>query len=824
MPPEHPPARRTWFGNWDHLHQDIRFGVRSLRRDYGFATVAILILALGIGANTTVFSLVNAVLLRPLPFDDPGRLVWIENGKPGSAPESVTNLSGTTSTVGTFEELRKANESFEDITAYFAFFGYSSYKMTGTGEPERLVGVNVVQNFFSLLGVRPQVGRLFTDEECEEGGRPAVLLSHGFWQRRFGGSSGIVGQAITLNDQVVTVVGIMPESFDFSSTFAPGTNVDLYTPLVLDVMRNWGNTLSMVGRLKPGVSIESAQAEADVVIRQIQRAYPDRGTEYGARLSGLKQQVSGSMRGAVLMVWFTVGMVLLIVCANLSSLLLGRGAARKKEIAVRAALGAGRGRLVRQFLTESLLLSGCGAVLGFLLAVAAVRYMTSFQAISIPLIESARIDGPALGFTLVVTILTALFFGAAPALQFSAANLHGELKDSSHGSSAGRRSALVRSALVVSEIALACVLLIGAGLLMRSFLGLLEVDLGFQPEKAVALRLDRGEDVATPAQIDTLAKEVVRRVEAVPGIESAAVTDTLPLDRNRTWGIRVKGQTYPRGQSPHAFTRVVGPGYLRSMGIPLVAGRDFTARDTAGSEFVMLINESMARTLWPGVDPIGQVALSGRTEYRVAGIVRDVRHSSLEEESGMEMYLPISQASPASLELVIRTALPPSTLAASVREALREIDPNLPTTDFRPLESLVNRAVSPRRFIVSLVGGFAALALILAALGIYGVLSYSVAQRRREIGIRMALGAQGREVLGMVMSSGARLAGAGIALGVVAAVALSRVLSSLLFGVSPLDPLAFGGVVLTVAASTLAATYLPRAKGSPGGPSGGIAG
>jgi predicted permease len=791
----------------DSLFQDFRYTFRALRRDAGFTTFAILIVGLGIGASSTVFSVVNAVLIRPLPFRDPERLVWIANG-------DTSGLSGQTTQVGHFLDLRERNQSFADVAAYFAFYGVGDNKLTGLGEPERLSGVPVSQNFFPLLGVQPQFGRLFTAEECKWRGPKAVLLGHGVWQRRFASDPSIVGRRLTLNDEPVTVVGVLPASFDFPSVFAPGSHIDLYFPFPLTAETNrWGNTLAIIGRLKPGVTVGQAQAELRILAEQITTAHRERNNFEG-RLRPLAEHVSGRIRGAVLVLACAVGVVMLIVCANLSNLLLARTASRQKEIAIRTALGAGQPRLIRQMLTESVVLSCCGAVLGLILAFAGTRSLAHLNAVSIPLLQSARTDATALGFTLVMAVATGLIFGLVPALQVPATALHHALKDTSRSATEGKRRSWIRSGLVVSEIAFACVLLVGAGLLIRSFLRVLDVNMGFRPERVAAIRVDPDRQYSTQALQNAYFDDVLRRVKAVPGIEAAGLSDALPLGRNRSWGAPAKGQVYPKGRFPVAFVRVVTDGYIGSMGIPLRAGRDITQRDTPSSDPVILINETMARTLFPGENALGKI-MRVNGERRVIGVVGDVRHLALEQSAGMEMYLPIRQCRDwQSLDLVVRTTLPPSELASAVRAALKPIQPNLPGNDFRTLQQLVDKAVSPRRFVVLLLGGFALFALILASLGIYAVISYSVSQRTQEIGIRMALGASAGDLQMRIILQTLGLAAAGMLLGSAASWALGRALSGFLFGVTATDPVTFAGMLIVLTAVAAMAGYLPARRAS----------
>jgi predicted permease len=790
--------------------QDLRYTFRTLRRDAGFTIFAVLIIGLGIGASSTVFSVLNTLLVQPLPFRDPGRLVWVANGG------GEGNLSGQTVQVSRLLALRERNKSFSDIAGYFAFYGVGDNKLTGQGEPERLSGVPVSQNFFPLLGVQPQLGRQFSAAECKWNGPKAVLLSHGLWERRFAADPAIVGKPLTLNDEAYTVVGVMPASFDFGSIFAPGAHIDLFTPFALSKETDrWGNTLALVGRLKPGVSMRSAQAEASVLGALItkEETYKNGLTP---RLSFLRQHVSGRLRPALLVLACSVGAVMLIVCANLTNLLLARTATRQKEMAIRAALGAGRKRIIRQLLTESLVLTCCGAALGLILAIGATKAMAHLDAFSIPLLSSVRVDGAALGFTLFVAMATGIVLGMAPAIQVSAIPINSALSADSRGASASKGHTWIRSALVVAEIAFACVLLVGAGLLIRSFVRVLDVNLGFQPEYGAALRIDPSSHYATLAQRNDYFGEALRRVRGIPGVTAAGLTDALPLGRNRTWGAAAKGKVYTREDYPLAFVHVVSEGYIKAMGMTLRAGRDFTERDTPGNTPVVLVNETLAHTLWPGENAIGKIILRGcGSDRQVVGVIGDVRHVAVEDGSGPEMYMPIRQCSDnMSVNLVVRSRLPFATVASQVDASLRPIEPNLPKGGLRPLQQLVDKAVSPRRFIVLLLSGFSAFAVVLASLGIYGVISYSVGQRTKEIGIRMALGASTGEVQRRIVLQTLGLAALGLLVGITASSGLAKAVSGLLFGVTYGDPFTFlatMGVLLTVA---VLAGYLPARRAS----------
>jgi putative ABC transport system permease protein len=792
----------------DTILQDLRYTFRTLGRDPGFTTFAVLIVGLGIGASATVFSVVDTLLLRPLPFHEPERLVWIAN-------HDTSGLSGQTTQVGHLLDLRERNRSFTDLAAYFAFYGVGDNLLSGgNGEPERLSGVPVSENFFQVLGIQPQLGRLFNAEECKWHGPKAVLLSYGLWARRFGSDPGLVGRKLTINDEPVTVAGVLPATFDMAAVFAPGSHFDLYFPFPLSNETNrWGNTMAIIGRLKPGVAIGSAQAEIKILADQITRAHPERN-DFEGKLTPLAEHVSGRIRPALLVLACAVGVVMLIVCANLSNLLLARTATRQKEIAIRTALGAGRRRLIRQMLTEGIALSCCGAVLGVILATAGTYFLAHIEALSIPLLGSVHTDVTALAFCLLAAVLTGVIFGLAPALQVPATALHDVLKDTARGSTAGKSRNWIRGGLVVAEIAFACVLLVSAGLLVRSFLRVLDVNLGFRPEQAFTIRVDPDASYSTQAKQNAYFDEVLRRVRAIPGVAAAGLTDALPLGRNRTWGAPAKGQVYPRGKFPVAFVRVVSDGYLKALGISLIDGRDLSERDAPSTEPVIVINQTLARTLWPGQNAIGQI-MRACGERHVVGVVGDVRHLALEQASGMEMYLPIRQCNDwSSADLVVRSSTPPGELAAGVRAALRPIAPNLPGKDLRPLQQLVDKAVSPRRFVVLLLGGFAVFALLLASLGIYGVVSYGVNQRTQEIGIRMALGASASRLQAGIILQTLGLAAIGMLIGSIASRVLARALGGLLFGVTATDPLTFVAMPVILTLVAVAAGYFPARRAS----------
>jgi putative ABC transport system permease protein len=669
---------------------DVRTALRRIGREPGFAAFAVLIVALGVAAATAVFSVVSPLLLRPLPFREPERLVWVANRGDGG-------LSSVTSRTGNLRDYRALARSFEGLTGYNAFFEYGSFTLVGRGAPERLVGVGVAHDFLPVLGVRPLLGRNFTAEEGAQGGPPTMILTHAFWRRRFAGDPAVVGRSVTLNNQPVAVVGVLPPSFDFASTFAPASRVDfLGTFPVSDATDQQGNTVAMIGRLRPGATVRSAQAELDRINARLKQADPGRwGLE--AAVAGLHDHVVGGFRRPLLVLGAGAALVLLVACANLSNLLLTRAHRRAQEMTVRSALGAGRGRLLTHALTESLLLAIAGGGLGAALAFAVTRWAAGTSAVSVPLLRTASVDATALGFALAVTLLTGVGVGIAPALQVSRGREASALRASGRGASDGRRSAAAREVLVVAEVALACVLLVGGGLLLRSFTRVLDVDLGFRPAGAVAWQLSTLRDFPSDTARAAFFEDVAERVRAVPGVEAVGLTDTPPLGRNREWGVRAKGGDHGKDEWPTAFPRLVDSRYLGAMGIALVAGRPFTPQDDAGSARVAILNRTAAARLFPGADPIGRTVLLGDEEWQVVGVAADVRHQALEKASGLEVYFPYAQKPDfRTLTMVVRSRLPAPALAGPVAAALRAVDPTMPTGDYRPLDAAVDQATSPR--------------------------------------------------------------------------------------------------------------------------------
>ena len=797
--------------------QDLRYGLRQLRNAPAFTCIAVLTLALGIGANIAVFSVVNTILLRPLPFPNAHQLVRIVEKNPTSGESSKTYTADIT------QDFQRQNHSFQSVSGYFAFTGPNNFKLSGSGQPSPATGILVADGFFETLGVKPAIGRLFRPEDFVHHSQTAALLTYSYWKRTFGGDPGIVGKTVDLSDKLdlnnssVTIVGVLPRTFDFGAVFSPGARTDLFVPYIMDDYRNDGNDLALVGRLKPGVSMMQAQGEADSLFPQFYfvNTHPEYGKGSTAQLTGLKEYVSGKLRRSLIVLWCAVGMILLIVCVNLSSLLLTRAAARSREFGMRIALGAKRSRLVRQLLTESLLLAIVGAALGLGLAYILIAYLAHQGSLSLPLLSMVQIDGTALAWTLFIAVGAAVLFGMTPALQLSNNHLQEVLKDGGNGASAGKRHEHMRSALVVTEVALACVLLVGAGLLLRSFLRVLDVDLGFEPAHAAAISFD-SDDGGNPVKRAAIWQEVVRRASTIPGVQAAGISDNLPMSRNRGWGIAAKGQQKPTGKDfVPVFVYIVSPGYEKAMGMRMLQGRDISWDDLVNNRGVVVINQTVARKLWPGQNPIGRHAIAGGADAEVIGVVADVRETSAEEAGGAQMYLPANkQFGPEGSYLVVRSKLPPDALATTVMRTLRDINPGQPATEFRPVQGLVDHATSPRRFFVLLVGAFAGLGLLLASLGIYGVISYVVTRKTQEIGIRMALGATQTRVQLDVIWETMQLALIGIGIGFVASLAVARLIASLLFRTAPTDPLTFLAMLVLLGGVALLAGYIPARRAS----------
>jgi predicted permease len=732
----------------DTLAQDIRFGVRSIRRDAAAAIFMVAMVAIGIAASTTVFSLCRALLLRPLPFERPERLVWIANG-------TSENLSGQTVQVHNLLALREENRSFAGVAGVFPFYAPGDVRFTGRGEPERLTAVPVTQNFFSVLGVEPLAGRFFDDVETRWNAPKTVVLGYEFWRRRFAGDRSIVGRSVMLDGHAVTVVGVLPESFDFSATFTPGRRADIFFPFPLSPETNrQGNTLGLIGRLKDGVSMQAAQVEATVIGSRHKDDHVDGRSinPFAPRLSTLRQHVSGRFDAALFVLAAAVAFLMLLVCANVSNLLLARASARRREMAVRTALGAPRRRLVRQLLVEGLILCGGGAAIGTALAVAGTFAVSRLQGTTIPLLNGVRVDLVALGFTVLVAMIAGVASGLLPALHASAFAASA-LAEGARGSTDGR-SGRARRALVVAEVALVCVLLTGAGLLARSLGRVLDVQPGFASDNVIAVRVDPGpgrreSGAANAAYFDAL----VREVSGVPGVQALGLTDALPLGDNfgwRRWDASIPGRDEKRDRVL-PLVRVIDQGYLRTMQIPVLAGRAFTASDDS----VIIVNEQLARTFWPNENAIGRHLKSSGTNRRVVGVVGDVRYFGLDRDTDLEMYMPLSVGDYQSVDLV---------------------------------------------------------GLILAALGIYAVISYSVTLRTQEISIRMALGATPGVLLASILGQTGRMVLLGGVIGLSASFVAARAIRGLLFGVGASDPATFTATLAVLTIVALLAGYLPARR------------
>jgi predicted permease len=803
-------TRDMWgWRSLEQLAQDLRFGVRMLTKRPGFTLVAIITLALGIGANTAIFSVVNTILLQPLPYKDADRLVMIwEDGTQQGFPRNST-------TPANFIDWRDQNQVFEGMAA----LGRESFNLTGTGEPEKIDGRRVSANLFDLLGVEPHLGRAFLPEEDQPGGSRVVIMGHGLWQRRFGSDTDIIGKPLNLNGESFTVVGVMPPHFQF-----PSREDELWVPIAFDSREaaNRGrHFLEVIARAKPGITLQQAQAEMNTIAARLQQQYPDMTTSVGSVVIPLHEQVVGDIKPALLVMLGAVGLVLLIACANVANLLLARAAVRQKEIAIRVALGAGRLRLMRQFLTESILLAGFGGGVGLLMSLWGISLLKAFIPQNISQVQAVTVDARVLGFTLLVSLLTGMIFGLAPMTQASKVDLNETLKEGGRDSAAGSRGNRIRGMLVVAEVAVSLILLIGAGLLINSFMRLSHIDPGFRANNLLTMRIMLPQlKYPDHRRRTAFYTDLVRHVEALPGVQSAAVTNWIPLVlQGDTVGISIEGRPDPGpAERPDVVTRVVSPHYFATMGIELLQGREFGEQDRVGPGAVVVISETMARRLWPGEDPIGKRITPGRADdpddwCEIIGVVKDVRQFQLDADPKPQMYFTYEQAEFfAPNHLVVRTNVEPQSLAATVRGTVWEIDKDQPVSNISTMEEILSESVARQRFSTLLLGIFAAVALVLAAVGIYGVMSYTVAQRTREIGIRMALGAQSGDVLKLVIGQGMRLALVGVTVGLIGAFALTRLMQSLLFDVSATDPVTFVVIAFLLTAVALLACYLPARR------------
>lgn len=786
-----------------HLIQDIRYSLRALAKRPGFAFTVVVTLALAIGANTAIFSVVRAVLLRPLPFPDPQRLVQVWESRRSKdkdkRPVSPYNLL----------DWQSQSRSFEQFGAY----QNEDFVLTRGAAAEHVKGLLVSPNLLQVLGVAPVLGRAFTPVEGQADGARVVVISHGCWLRLFGGDPKVVDQVITLNDMPYTVVGVMPPAFQF-----PQPNIELWTPPAFDLQKSTrsGHFLNVIGRLKPGVSLEQAQAEMDTIAGRLSQQYPDTNQDGGILLASLQEQTTGRVRPTLLMLWYAVVGVLLIATVNVANLSLVRAIGRGKETALRIALGASRARLVRQFLTESLLLACLGGALGLALAWWGGALIVSYGTQVIPRSDSIGIDLSVLGFTAVISVITGLLFGLVPALAYSRTDLTTYLKIGAARANAGAGRLRGRMLLVTSEIALTLMLLVSAGLLIKSFWLLRGADPGFNPDRVLTMQLTLPEArYPKGQQRSAFCQSLAERLAALPGVEAAGIVNDLPLSGSRTRGsfeVEGPGPAPAVGEAIADF-RIVSDRYFEAMGIPLLEGRAFSANDRQNAPPVVIINEYMARRYLGGRNPVGSRLKAKGKVFEVVGVVGSLKHESLTSEDGAEMYVPYPQAdSPSWAFVAMRSALPARQLVASAREVIREADPGIPVYGVQTMEERLTNSLGRQRFSAVLLGALGAVALALALVGIYGVINYVVTQRTKEIGVRVALGARPGDIKRLVLKQGAAYIVPGVALGLGGAVVITRTLSSMLYGVAPNDPLTFVCASLLLTCAALAANYIPARR------------
>jgi predicted permease len=793
---------------------DLRYGFRALRRSPGFALGAILVLALGIGANTAIFSLVNAALLRPLPYEEPSRLVQLWHVPPAKSFPGLTLFSISPAN---YLDWQRQSASFEAMAAY----GGRNFTFGGRERPEAILGAAVAPEFFSLLRVRPLLGRTFTADENRPGANKVILLSYKFWRDHFGSDANIVGHDITINSQPYSVVGVMPDAFRFPG-WAP-----VWVPLAWsneDRAVRGNHNYMVVGRLRPGVAIEQSKSELAAISSRLEQQYPEDDKGWGATAIPLREQLVGDIRPALLVLFGAVAFVLLIACANVANLVLAKTLARRKEIAIRTALGAGRIAIVRHILAETVVLSIVGGALGLLLAWACMGLMVKMLADRLPRFVEVTLDTQVLVFTLVVSILTGVLAGLIPSLRFTRTDVNEALKQGSRGSS-DASGGKTRNVLVVSEVALSLVLLIGAGLMVRTLLELRSVKPGFDSANVLTMDVVVPADrFSSPAGQVNFFQEVLQRVRALPGVDSAGVIDSLPLsgDGGSHQPFSIEGRpVLPMSEQPEVDVRLISPGYLKTMHVPVARGRDLSDADSAGRPGAALISDALARRFWPNEDPLGKhitLTFSPDVVREVVGIVGNVKVDSLDETRPVDtIYTSVAQVtvSPGekwrsfSLTMAVRTSSDPHNATSAITSAVHEVGADIPVVNVLSMEDVIAQSMSPQRFNFFLLAAFAALALLLAAVGIYGVLSYTVRRRVREIGIRMALGASNSDVLRMVVTDGMKPILVGVAVGLVAALALSRLVASLVFGVHPTDPLTFSVVVMILITVGMLANILP---------------
>ncbi|HEY9285585.1 MAG TPA: ABC transporter permease, partial [Pyrinomonadaceae bacterium] len=785
--------------------------VRVFLKSPAFTAVALVALALGIGANTAIFSVVHAVLLRSLPYGDADRLVvmWEKNRTRGNRRNVISPAN--------FAEWRAQSQSFEGLSAFYD----GGFNMTGAGEPVEVPVQVTTANLFSVLGAQAVLGRTYTPDEVSSGRDDLAVLSHGFWQSQFGGARDVVGKTIALNGEPVEIIGVMPPEFRWfvKENSRGGKPASMWVPMQLNPQAR-GRYLSAVGRLKPGVSLEQAASEMETIAARLEQQHPQFNTGQGVALVPVRDQLAGELKTPLMVLLGAVGFVLLIACANVANLQLARAAARSKEIAIRAALGAGRARVIRQLLTESVLLAVVGGLLGLGVAAWGVDALAALSPPNLIAAGDVRVSLPVLGFTFAVSLLTGTVFGLMPALEAARFDPNDALKESGRGTTGGPRGKRLRSAFVVAQVALALVLLVGAGLMIKSFSRLQGVDPGFDPENLLTMRVELpATKYAEDARVVAFYRQAAERLAALPGVRSATAINYLPFYSGlgaRT-SFRIDGREAPRpGQEPSTDVRVTDENYFRTMNIPVLRGRTFTAQEATENRPVIVVSEALARKYFPGEDPVGRrIAVEMQENPPMAeiiGVVGDVRYDKLDGELYPMAYETQPQLTYNSMTFVLRTDGDPLALSAAARREVQAIDPELPLADVRTLQSWIGESVSRTRFGTLLLAVFAGVALLLAVVGIYGVMSYSVAQRQHEIGIRMAMGAQRRDVVWLVVGQGLLLTATGVALGALGAFALTRLMAGLLYGVSATDPVTFGGVALLLAAAALLACYVPARR------------
>jgi putative ABC transport system permease protein len=793
------------------MFQDLRFGFRMLFKKPGFTLIAVFTIALGIGANTAIFSMVNAVLLRPLPYPNADRIIAIQEISPEGKKIQITPAN--------FLDWRAQNTVFEHLSAIFT----RGSNLAGNEGAERIDIAVASADFFDVFGVHAQRGRLFLAEDEQAGHAPIVVISDGLWQRRYAGDAGIVGRSITLDGISYTVAGVAPAGFQFPKKTQAWLPPDRLAPAVTPTMdvtqvRGWG-FLSAVGLLKPGIRLQQAKDEMESITARLREQYPQTNNNRFDRVETLHTNLVGDTSTLLWLLLGAVGFVLLIACANVANLMLVRATARQKEIAIRTALGASRLRIIRQLLTESVLLAATAGVLGLLLAWEGVQVLKALLPKDFPRLQDVNVDLQVLSFTAIVSLLTGVIFGFAPAWQVSRIDVHESLKESARGSTGGLRNRL-RNTLVVAEVALSLVLLVGAGLLLRTFLQLQTVNAGFDPQRVLSLRLSpSGTDFRGDPPYIAYYKRAEERLRSIPGVEAVGTINTLPLQKGPTLGFHIEGRPQlPIDQWAHANYRNVNPDYFRAMRIPLLQGRAFEERDQIGSPLVVMINEAAADN-FAGENPVGKRIGFGATDrngqpvwFEIVGIVSNVRSLGLEEQPPPEVYFSAYQDSFSEMSFVVRTQIEPAGLADVIREAAQEVDRAQPVTEIRTMEYVVSESVTQPRFNLSLLAMFGGIALALSAAGIYGVTSYTATQRTHEIGIRIAVGARNADVLKMMMKHGMKPALIGLAIGLGAALGLTRLMKSLLFGVTATDPLTFVTLATFLMIVALIACYLPARR------------